>query len=107
MTERGCRHRDLTQPAGEGDTLSVSCERGAFLVPPLLFGWKKTEIIDGGRLVCSEPGWERPRPLRPSAPGRGRACSHRRGGVRTGSLTAQGGVGHVREVVTFLANVWA
>lgn len=37
--DRGCRHRDLTQPAGEGDTRSISCERGAFLVPPLLFSW--------------------------------------------------------------------
>lgn len=39
--------RDLTQPSASGDTLGVSCERGAFLVPPLLFifAGKKTKII--------------------------------------------------------------
>lgn len=33
--------------------------------------WKKTEIIYCGRLVCSEPGWERPWPPPPSAPAAG------------------------------------
>lgn len=29
--------RDLTRPSADADTPSISCERGAFLVPPLLF----------------------------------------------------------------------
>lgn len=31
--------RDLTRPSDDADTLSISCERGAFLVPPLLFSF--------------------------------------------------------------------
>lgn len=37
VTSVAAAARDLTRPSDDADTLSVSCERGAFLVPPLLF----------------------------------------------------------------------
>lgn len=39
MTSVAAAARDLTRPSADADTLSISCERGAFLVPPLLFAF--------------------------------------------------------------------
>lgn len=53
MTSVATAARDLTRPSDDADTLSISCERGAFLVPPLLFafcpGENKNYLL---RAVC-------------------------------------------------------
>lgn len=69
VTRPGPIPRDLMPARTGGDTLSISCERGAFQVPPLLFRFcleENKNYLLRARHVCLEPGWEMPRPWRRS-----------------------------------------
>lgn len=95
VTRHGPVTRDLTPAQTRGDTLSISCERGAFLVPPLLFSFcleeNKTYLLwaasylSGARLGKAASLASQ----RPPRQGRGR-CSHCRGGAGRASLSALG-----------------
>lgn len=93
---------DLTWPSDDADTLSISCERGAFLVSPLLFSvclgenknyllqaaWCLWRAVLGNALV--EVSQRRPR-----------------GGGETGSLAPGAAWGTGWEMLMLLANVLA